>query len=82
MGQEETQCRGHDVNLTPEQRGQITDCLKEAGISSIWKIPAEKLAVSIFLIIRSFWTTSNRIQLVEFILVLRCVHSGEKEVDD
>ena len=46
VGQEETQCRGHDVNLTPEQRGQITDCLKEAGISSIWKIPAEKLAVS------------------------------------
>lgn len=46
MGQEETQCRGHDVNLSPEQRGQITDCLKDAGISSIWKIPAEKLAVS------------------------------------
>ncbi|CAG7830265.1 unnamed protein product [Allacma fusca] len=42
--QEETQCRGHDVNLTTEQRKQITDCLAESGISTIWKIPAEKLA--------------------------------------
>lgn len=44
--QEETQCAGEDVKLTDHQRAIITECLDKAGIKSIWKIPADKLAVS------------------------------------
>jgi len=38
------QCRGVDLDMTDKQKGQVTECLTEAGIKSVWKIPAEKLA--------------------------------------
>lgn len=45
VGQDEIQCRGNDLNMTDAQKGHVTDCLKENGIKSIWKIPVEKLPV-------------------------------------
>jgi len=41
--QDEIACRGQDLNMTEAQKGHVTDCLKENGIKSIWKIPVEKL---------------------------------------
>lgn len=48
MGQDEISCKGMDLNMTDAQRGHITECLRENGIKSIWKIPVEKLPVSAF----------------------------------
>jgi len=48
FAQEELTCQGQELNLNDHQKAQITECLDAAGIKSIWKIPAEKLAVSVF----------------------------------
>ncbi|CAL8125264.1 unnamed protein product [Orchesella dallaii] len=42
--QDEIACRGVDLNMTAEQKAQVTDCLAENGIKSVWKIPVEKLS--------------------------------------
>jgi len=44
MGQEEIQCLGQDLNMTDTQTKVLTDCLAEAKIVSIWKIPMEKVS--------------------------------------
>lgn len=43
--QEESQCAGEEVKLDDHQKAIITECLEKVGIKSIWKIPADKLAV-------------------------------------
>ncbi|OXA61977.1 General odorant-binding protein 1 [Folsomia candida] len=43
-GQEETKCAGEEVTLTDQQKTQITECLNEAKIKTVWKIPADKLS--------------------------------------
>lgn len=48
VGQDEISCKGMDLNMTDAQRGHITECLRENGIKSVWKIPVEKLPVSAF----------------------------------
>ena len=42
MAQEEVQCRNQELNMTVPQKAVIQDCLREAGITSIWKIPMVK----------------------------------------
>jgi len=43
-GQEEIQCLGQDLNMTNTQLKVVTDCLREAKIVSVWKIPIEKIS--------------------------------------
>jgi len=43
-GQEETQCAGEEIKMDEHQKAVIADCLEAAGIKSVWKIPADKLA--------------------------------------
>jgi len=43
-GQEEIQCLGQDLNMTATQVKVLTDCLAEAKIVNIWKIPMEKIS--------------------------------------
>lgn len=46
--QEELVCRGQEVKFTDKEKGQIGECLKEAKIDNIWKIPVDKLPVKIY----------------------------------
>lgn len=42
--QEETKCAGEAVKMTEHQKAQITECLNETGIKTVWRIPADKLS--------------------------------------
>jgi hypothetical protein len=44
LAQEEMQCRGLPIKFTDHQKAQIMECLDAAGIKTVWKIPADKLA--------------------------------------
>jgi hypothetical protein len=43
--QEETDCRGVPLNLSDEQKKQIKDCLTENNITSLMRMPLDRVSV-------------------------------------